>query len=648
MVLSGFFLYGQDTITLNTFEVIGVRAAEKAPISKLTLKKNEIQTFYYSQELPLLLDKTPNITTSTDGGHNQGYVYFRLRGIDQTRINMTLNGIPLNEPEDQGVYFSNYPDFTTSLESMQIQRGVGTSSNGVASYGGSINFEAKQGLEGGSELQLGYGSFRTHRISAEVSTGMFGKNKKTAFYSRVSQFSTNGYKYHSGSNGMSFFLHGGHYGEKNILKTIIFTGYSINRLAWFGVPREDIEDDPRTNYNTDREYDHFTQSLVSLIYTRKINNKSNITSTIYYNRLDGNWDLDLIDSLKNYQLAHNFYGFISNFNYINDNLNLDFGVHINGYNRDHSSTISNSTDKLYTNTGYKNDISSFLKVEYKISNLLFFGDAQLRYTKFRYSGDMEMTNMEWIFLNPKVGFTYLINKKTNVYASVGVTGREPTRSDIFYGEDDPSFNYLGYNKNIKAESVTDYEVGTNFKNKNFVIQGNFYYMNFKNELTHLGLFGENSLPIMVNVEKSFRSGVELNFNWILYRNGDALIKYINNSSYSYNEITDDGRKFSPLYTPNFITNNIIHFENKDVYISLEHRYQSESYIDWENNHSVGSYYTLNVNCGYTFYKNFSFNFRMNNITDQEYFTNGYVENGVDYLYINPPFNWFVTLKIIIN
>ena len=161
LILSGTFLFGQqqDTITLNTFEVIGVRATDKTPISKLTLNKEDIEIMSYSQELPLLLNKTPNISSSTDGGHNQGYVYFRLRGIDQTRINMTLNGIPLNEPENQGVYFSNYPDFSSSIESMQIQRGVGTTSNGVASYGGSINFEAKQGFKPQTKIEIGGGSF---------------------------------------------------------------------------------------------------------------------------------------------------------------------------------------------------------------------------------------------------------------------------------------------------------------------------------------------------------------------------------------------------------------------------------------------------------------------------------------------------------
>jgi len=644
-----FFLNGQDTITLNTFEVIGIRANKISPITKMTLDRKEIDIVYYSQELPLLLNKTPNVTTSTDGGHNQGYVYFRLRGIDQTRINMTLNGIPLNEPEDQGVYFSNYPGFINSIESMQIQRGVGTSSNGVSSYGGSINFESKQGFDKGTIIQLGYGTFKKDFHN-------FSYSNKPILLQMISDgFNINTYDF-SVENSGSFLIHGGYYGEKNIIKTISFIGASNNGMAWLGVPKPYIQDDPRINMNTDREDDNFKQSIVSLIYTRKISNKSTITSTVYYNRLDGEWDLDLYNlgvdqinydsiiiykPLKNYQLKHNFYGLISNFNYRNKKLRIDIGIHINGYNREHSSTIVPYLNKLYVNTGYKNEYSSFVKVQYNANKFLFFGDIQLRYVNFRYVGDMDMNNMDWLFFNPRFGITYLSGENTNVYLSVGTTGREPTRNDIFGGEDNPVEYY-----NVKPESVIDVESGINYKSKKIDFHGNIYYMDFKNELTHNGIIGENSLPIMTNVEKSFRSGIELDFTWIIYNNNKFIIKYINNTIFSYNIIKDSGRKFMPLYTPNFIMNNMIFIGKGKIYLTVENKLQSRSYIDWENKHFVKGFYTINTSFNWLFYKDLSVNIRFNNITNQMYFTNGYVYDGSDCLYVNPPFNLFLTLKMV--
>jgi len=644
LILSGTFIFGQqDTINLNTFEVIGVRASDKTPISKMTLKKKDIEILSYSQELPLLLNKTPSISSSTDGGHNQGYVYFRLRGIDQTRINMTLNGIPLNEPENQGVYFSNYPDFSSSLESMQIQRGVGTTSNGVASYGGSINFEAKQGFEPETKLELGGGSFNTYKFSIENSTGMMGK---MAFYTRASTFETNGYKYHSGNSGGSFFLHGGYYGEKDVFKTITFIGNASNRLAWFGVSKDDIDIDPRTNYNTEREWDAFHQALVSLIYTRQLNKNSIITSTVYYNRLMGDWDLDLlswgIDTLQNYQLNHNFYGFISNFNYKIEEFTLDFGIHLNKYDREHSSTFEPYSEKLYTNTGYKNDISAFIKGQQNFNKLTVFADMQLRRTTFKYDGNMQMDDMEWIFINPKFGLTYTFNDKTNIYSSIGLSNREPTRTDIFGGIDDPT-DY----QNLDYETVTDVELGTNYNSKMFNLQANLYYMDFKNELTHNGLLGNNGLPIMTNVDNSFRSGLEIDFTIYFYKDSEAEAKYVNNFIYSYNEIKDNGRIFKPLYTPTHIMNNMFYVQTGDIYFLAESKIQGKSYIDWENEHTVDQFWVFNFGCGWDFYKKSSINLRLNNITNNKYFTNGYVEDNVEYLFINPPFNWFLTLKLVI-
>ena len=275
----------QDTtksISLDDIEVTGVRTDTNTPITQKILTKDDISKIYQGQEMSYILDKTPSIVSQSDGGQPNGYTTIRLRGIDQTRINMTLNGVPLNEPEDQGVYFSNYPNFAMNVKSMQIQRGMGTSANGTSSYGGSINFEGKTGVDKETTAQLGYGSFNTQRINMTYGSGI---DKKLALYAGLSAYRTDGYKYNSGGSGYSAFLSGGYYGDKNVIKFTGFNGHSINKMAWYAVSESDIKKDPRTNYNPNGENDAFDQSFAQLQYVRSLTKKSTITTTGYYNHL---------------------------------------------------------------------------------------------------------------------------------------------------------------------------------------------------------------------------------------------------------------------------------------------------------------------------------------------------------------------------
>ncbi|MFC1853264.1 TonB-dependent receptor [candidate division CSSED10-310 bacterium] len=655
--LTGFLLLGSGAFAqevdepeiteFHTIEVQGVRADEKTPITQKTVNRAEVEETYYSQEMPLLLDTMPNITSSTDGGHNLGYTYFRLRGIDQTRINMTLEGVPLNEPEDQGVYFSNYPDFANSIESMQLQRGVGTSSNGVASYAGSINFETPDGLgDKQTEVQAGYGSFDTYRISVENNTGLLTNN--VAFYTRFSTFETTGYKYNSGNLGYSFFLSGGYYGPEAVLKVIAFTGRSFNQMAWYAVSETDIDTDPRINYNMPREDDDFRQSLLILKHIRTLGSDAVVTTTAFYNKLDGEWDLDLEplgggDTVNNYQLDSYFYGLLSNYNFTRDTIRLNVGVHAQQYQREHAMSLLPDTAPEYKNTGFKDEASSYLKIGYDYHKFTLFGDTQLRWTRFRYRGDLELNDVEWTFFNPKAGLMFHVREELNLYASAGQAHREPTRTDMFAGEDDPSVYY-----DIDPESVTDYEVGTNFSATNVKLQANVYYMDFQNEITLLGALGANGLPLMTNVEKSFRSGLELDFQLTLRLNQALQVRLTSNTAYSYNRIIDSGRNFQPLYTPQLIVNQGIWFTNSSAKIRLgfEVKHHTESYIDWENTATTPAFTILNTQLALTLFKEHSLILRVNNLTDTEYFTNGYTIEEESYFYVNPPLNFFITLKMV--
>jgi len=642
-------VYSQDTLSIDTVKlsevtIQGIRAGSKTPVTQKTITSSDIDRIYHTQELPMLLNTTPNVTSSTDGGHNMGYTSFRLRGIDQTRINMTLDGVPLNEPEDQGVYFSNYPDFTNSIKSMQIQRGVGTSTNGVSSYAGSISFESPTGLDKSSEAQIGYGSFNTYRVSAENSTGLM-KNKM-AFYTRYSTYASDGYKYNSGGKGQSFFLSGGYYGSKDFVKVTAFSGHSVNQMAWFAVAESDIENDPRTNYNTTREKDDFTQSMVILKHKHFFNN-SNLTTTAFYNRLDGEWGLDLLplgggNDVLNFKLGSNFYGLTSNYNLTKNKFRLNIGLSGNMYERRHAMTILPNTDEIYNNKGLKNEVSSFVKFEYDINKFTLFGDAQIRYVDFRYQGNMSMTPLNWTFFNPKAGIMFTQCKHFNFYASVGQTHREPTRNDIFMGEDDPTI----WNS-VSPESVVDYELGTNITLNNFKLQGNLYYMDFNNEITLLGALGSNGLPLMTNVENSFRSGVELDMSLSLFSKSKINLLLTNTSSYSYNKIKDGGREFDPLYTPNLIINQgVMVKDSKDIVrVGFDVKYHSVSYIDMENTLTTPQFVVLNAQVDYRFYKQHSFSIRLNNLTNERYYTNGYAVGTDRHFFVNPPFNFFATFKL---
>jgi iron complex outermembrane receptor protein len=340
----------QDSIKLDEIVVNGIRSGKTTPVTEKTITRSEIQKTYQGYEVSSTLsNKTPNVTTSSDNGTQFGYTYFRIRGIDQTRINMTLNGVPLNEPEDQGVFFSNYPNFTDNIQSMEVQRGVGTSSNGVSSFAGSINFNSPSGFNKEVSVKYTVGDFNTVRLSTTYSSGL--NSKKMALYVNGSTYNTDGYRYGSGGNGNSLFISGGYFGEKNKLKFTGFTGNSKNGMSWMAVSESDINKDPRTNYNKDDGWDNFTQTFTQLEYTNKVSTNSLLSSSIFYNRLNGGYDYltpQFGGGNRNLFLSSNFYGIVTNLNYKGEKLKVDFGISGNIYNREHSYTF------LETNKGYKN------------------------------------------------------------------------------------------------------------------------------------------------------------------------------------------------------------------------------------------------------------------------------------------------------
>lgn len=645
-------LSAQDTLQIGNTkfldEVIIIYQADKrTPVTFQNIYSKDIKQKSTGQEPSFLLSETPSITNYSDAGNSQGYSYYRLRGIDQTRINTTFDGMPMNEPEDQGAYFSNYPDILNSVSKIQIQRGVGTTKNGVASYGGSVQlFSPNLADSTKSTFGLGYGSLNSLRVFGEYNSGI--KNKK-ALYVRASQVYSDGYKYHSSNNSQSVFLSGGLFYDKSTWKLNVLAGHQQNDMAWIGVSDSLINIDRRTNGNHKQEKDRFFQMLTQLQNHWQINQSSSLQSSVYYTFLKGNYDFDLnnfvglpsTSELYNYAVKSNLVGFFSNYSFSKNQFNLTSGLHGNIYNRQHLGS-EKALGQLYQNTGYKNEVSIFTKADYTHKMFTFFADLQYRYVNFDYKGSVAMQKLDWNFLNPKAGLSVAVNPNSTLYYSVGYTGREPTRNDMFGGNDDLLADSLGNAivSNTKPEYVLNHELGFRLQKSKINFNANLYYMDFKNEIVLDGKFGPNGLALTNNVEQSFRTGLELSINYKVSKH----FSLVNNSSFNYSRIKEQTETFSPILTPPIIVNQEVVFSKNNFTIALSGRYQHQSFIDFANEEKVNGYFLLNSRASYKI-KGVLFSVFMNNITNAKYFNHGYVDfDGSKKYFVQAPTNFYASIQ----
>lgn len=651
----------------NAFEEVIVentRADQNAPVSYSTLSKKEIEENFYGQDPTALLMNTPSINASFQAGNLMtNYSEIRLRGIDQSRINITLNGIPLNDMLDQGVFFSNFPDFGNSVQSIQVQRGVGTSANGVASYAGSINFESVKldQAKPSAEVQLTTGSFNTQRFSTEVHTGLM--ENKWSFYGKYSGLQTDGYRYHSGSQGGSFFFSGGYFGKKDLLKITAFSGRINNELAYLPERLDLVRQDPRTNSLSRNQTDVFGQDLVSVQYTRFLSSQTNWTNSVYYGSAGGDFDVtdDLIFSLQNRHV-----GVISQVNHSSSDgrLNVSGGVQANTFLRENYASL-NPLDKqrLYNNWGRKDEFSAFGKVSYQLGKLTAFGDVQVRYAGFTYLPDpnYQLPNyaINWTFLNPKAGLIYQLSPYLDAFASVGSTGREPTRRDMLSGADNitpANKDTTGNFSAVRPEYVTDYEAGFNFRGKKFSGQINYFYMAFRNEIAATGQYTSWGEVLRKNVASSYRQGVEFS---LTYQPLESL-RLINTSAVMDARISTyttegDGRTANnvrPLLTPAVIVaQQAIYNPAPWFNTGLTVRYVSESYLSNfnEEEFKAPAYVVSDLRVSFVYKKNYSLNLFANNLFDARYFNTGTVFNfGAGpqaYVFMQAPRNFMASVSL---
>ena len=578
--------------------VSAIRAEDVVPVTKTDIPPATIQKENTGQEITELLSETPSVTFYTESGGPNGYSYISIRGVQMTRLNLTFDGAPLNDPEDSTFYFANFGDFAGALRSIQIQRGVGTSTWGAASYGGSVSFESLEPSEGfGVSARLMAGSFGTGRVSAEVQSGRFGPDLK--LFVRASFQDTDGYRDNSGVNQKSLFWGIAREKADSVFRLSGFYGREKTQLAFLASEESALLVNPRDNPMTPEENDSFWQSLVQAQYTQFLSGVSSLSLQGYFGNAGGTyrvWQDQAANELFEYGLDWWRAGGALTYRYDGDPVSLTLGAHGSGFVSTHAGGLVGEA-RDYENHGYKSEANGFVKLAWNTGRWHVFGDAQVRWADFRYAGAAGEEAKSWTFFNPKVGARFDLSRTLSAFASVGRTSREPQRGDLLLGEDEatvlPDFGA------VKPEELTDVEAGIDYRASGLTLHASLYDMEFRNEIALTGELAPTGLPIRKNVARSYRRGLELDARWRpvkalllgatlnasrnrisswtqFYDVYDAAGSYAGSASRSFSDV-------APLLTPEFLANV---FSEWDVLpwltLSASGRYQARSFLDNTN------------------------------------------------------------------
>jgi iron complex outermembrane recepter protein len=552
--------------TLESVVVRAVRAGGAAPTSQTVLDRATIERTYAGQDAPLALLGATGITAASDAGAFSGYSSIRLRGVDQTRLSISVDGVPLNDPEDQVLYFSNVPDFMNSMHSVRVQRGVGSSAFGTASFAGSIDFESMPLMSTPrfAEGQVTAGSWGTQRVSVEGATGLVNG---FAAYARVSAQETEGFRFNSGNEAQSGFVSLGWFGERDALKLTGFAGRSKMQLAYFAASEAQLAVDPRTNPMNPNERDDFRQEMLSLQYTRVLRPGMTLTTTGYRNSAGGWYDIDIGEpTFWRFNLDHVWYGLLSTLQWQGDGFAVSAGAHASDYARDHFANITPDTrSRVYDNTGHKQEQSAFVKGSITRGGIDYHADLQVRRAAFRYDPSAGTTfaapSIDWVFVNPKVGVTWRAKPTLEVFASLGQAGREPTRSDMFAGNDDlddaSAAAILPLNR-VAPERLTDLELGARWRRGALSASVNGFAMQFRNEIAPIGQLTPQGAQLRANVARSSRIGVEGEATWrarpTLLLTGNAMLMRARIAEYTDEGTAQSFSDVAPLLSPAIVAN----------------------------------------------------------------------------------------------
>ncbi|MGN7810045.1 TonB-dependent receptor [Flavobacterium sp. 22076] len=680
------FSFGQeqDSTKVNQLDnvlVSAVRVTAKTPVTFSNMDKKEIKYRNLGQDIPVLMNYLPSVVTTSDAGGGIGYTGIRVRGSDATRVNVTINGIPYNDAESQGTFWVNMPDFASSVESLQLQRGVGTSTNGSSAFGASLNMLTDSyASKPTGEISSSYGSFNSNKNTVKFSTGLLNDHFELA--GRLSTVKSDGYVDRASSDLKSYFLQGTYVGKTTLIKALVFGGTEKTYQSWNGIDAETLNSNRTFNSagmytdesgNTrfyDNETDNYKQNHYQLHWSESFSDKWSTNFALHYTKGQGYYDnykedadmadyglqpvgtVTTTDLVRQKWLDNDFYGTTFSVKYKEEKLDVILGGGWNKYEGDHFGKViwaryastSELGDHYYDDYSVKTDGNVFAKANYQLTEKLsLYGDLQYRRVHYKAnSAETGLVNDTFNFFNPKAGLNYEINQKNTLYFSYARANREPNRTDYEGG-------------NVKPEKLNDFELGWRFNSEKIQLNSNFYYMGYKDQLILTGRLDDVGAPIRANTEKSYRLGFE--FDATISLSEKFIIRP--NFTLSSNKNLDlavEGQYYGTTkiaYSPEVIAGNIIVYKPiENLYVSLLQKYVGEQYM---NNielpeAKLADYFVNDLNISYeikpkSIFKSITITGLVNNILDKKYVSNGAMWDIYPYYYPQAGINFLAGLTL---
>lgn len=654
-------------VELDEVLVQAIRVTQEFPITFSNLKSGEMASRNLGQDVPILMNFMPAVVTTSDSGAGIGYTGIRVRGSDATRVNVTINGVPYNDAESQGTFWVNLPDFASSTQSLQLQRGVGTSTNGAAAFGASLNL-LTDGLSPEAYVQISssVGSFATLRNNLKFSTGLL--NGHFGLQGRLSRIKSDGYVDRARSDLDAYFLQGTYRKGKSMVKALLFGGGEETYQAWNGITAEEMAldrtynsagrytDDSGQLHFYDREVDRYKQDHFQLHWNRDLGSGWSGNLALHYTRGRGYFEqfreddplvdyglepfelngepVETTDLIRRRWLDNDFYGTLFSVKRDHERTKLIFGGGYTLYRGDHFGEIiwarhageSEIRDRYYEDDSEKTDLNLYAKANYRLTpKWSMFGDLQYRGVAYRANGeDTGDVDDRFNFFNPKLGLTFNMDRANKLYFSYAMAHREPNRNDYESGSPKP-------------ERLNDFELGWRHLSPSFQLNANVYYMRYKDQLVLTGDLNDVGAPLRANVGDSYRLGLEL----------DAVVDLGGKFGWRPNLALSDNRNLDyhferdgvlrPLgnthiaFSPQWVAGNILSFTPREnLQFSLLSKVVGKQYmgnIDSENSVLKG-YTQTDFNLRYalamdSFVKQIVFSALVNNIFDADLVSNGY-------------------------
>ena len=667
----------KDSITtLDEVIIQATRIKKTDPFTQTNLTKTDIESRNLGQDVPMLLNYLPNIVTTSDAGTGVGYTGIRVRGSDATRVNVTINGIALNDSESHSVYWVDLPDFASSTQSMQLQRGVGTSTNGSGAFGASLNL-LTEGFAEKSELKLqnSFGSFGTHKHNLQFQSGTL--SDYFSFTGRLSLIKSDGYVDRASSDLKSFYLSGSYRDENTLIKLVSFGGHEKTYQSWYGVDKQTFEDNPTFNYAGaiyddawnvigfyDNQVDDYTQTHYQLHWNQHLSSQLDLAMALHYTKGSGFYEeyeqdkdmadygltpfetedgeISTTDLVRQKWLDNDYYGGTFSLKYVENEFKLIFGGAYSIYDGDHFGKViwskyaynSEPNHTYYFDNGLKKDFNIFTKAQWNLGKKWnAFTDLQLRNVNYKTKDFLPQDiDKNWLFFNPKAGLTYQINTENQLYGSYAVAHREPIRDDFEYATNEP-----------KPEKLNDYELGWRFTtDKNFV-QINAYWMNYKDQLVLTGERTQTGDYIRANSGKSYRRGLEAEAQFSL----TEKLKWLPNFAVSqnknidfYDDVNDMFLDSEISFSPNLIMGSqLVYTPVKNLELNLLNKYVGGQYMDniESTDSKLDAYFITDFQLQLSKdkllgMKEVKFSALVNNIFNAKYASNGYMWGTTPYYF----------------